>query len=175
MAASSIAKGQVDLVDCIEWPSVECLNENSSHTFANALKQGYRDDEGLCLESDTDEELLIYLPFTQVIKLHTIIIMGPPDEGPKTVKLFANRENMGFSNVSEFPPSDVVTLSSEDLKGKPIPLKFVKFQNVRSLTIFIEDNQESTEVTKVSKIAFYGSTVETTNMKELKKINPEEQ
>eukprot|EP00250_Pteridium_aquilinum_P031783 c4425_g1_i1 orf=164-694(+) len=176
MAASSIAKGQVDLVDCIEWPSVECLNENSGHTFVNALKQGYRDDEGLCLESDADEQLLIYLPFTQVVKLHSIVIMGPPDEeGPKTVKLFANRQSMGFSNVSDFPASDIITLSPEDLKGKPVTLKFVKFQNVRSLTIFIEDNQGSTDVTKVIKLALNGSTVETTNMKELKKINPEEQ
>lgn len=176
MAASSIAKGQVDLVDCIEWPSVECLNENSSHTYANALKQGYREDEGLCLESDADEQLLIYLPFTQVVKLHTMVILGPPEEeGPKTVKLFANRQNMGFSNVSDFPASDVVTLSPENLQGKPVPLKFVKFQNVRSLTVFIEDNQGSVDVTKVNKIAFYGSTVETTNMKELKKITPEDQ
>jgi hypothetical protein len=30
---------QIDLVDCIEWPSVECLNENSSNTSGNALKQ----------------------------------------------------------------------------------------------------------------------------------------
>ncbi|KAH7285111.1 hypothetical protein KP509_33G013600 [Ceratopteris richardii] len=175
MATTSIAKGQVDLIDCIDWSSVECLNEKNGHTFTNALKQGYRDDESLFLESDTDEELLIYLSFTQVVKLHTIVIMGPSDEGPKTVKLFGNRESMGFSNVSDFPPSDVISLSIENLEGKPVPLKYVKFQNVRSLTIFIGDNQESTEATKVSKIALYGSTVETTNMKELKKINPEEQ
>lgn len=49
-------------------------------------------------------------------------------------------------------------------------LKFVKFQNVRSLTIFIEDNQSDSEVTKVNKIALFGTTVETTDMKGLKKI-----
>lgn len=30
---------QVDLAECIEWQSVECLNEKSNHTFVNALKQ----------------------------------------------------------------------------------------------------------------------------------------
>jgi hypothetical protein len=30
---------QVDLVECIDWQSVECLNEKSTHTFVNALKQ----------------------------------------------------------------------------------------------------------------------------------------
>lgn len=175
MAASSIAKGQVDLVEFIEWPSLECLNEKNSHTHANALKQGYRDDDGLFLESDADEQLLINLPFMQVVKLHTVIILGPPEEGPKTIKLYVNRQNMGFSNVGDFPASDILTLSPEHLKGKPLSLKYLKFQNVHSLTIFIEDNQESTDVTKINKMAFFGSTVETTNMKELKKVSQDDQ
>lgn len=50
--------------------------------------QGYREDGQLILESDADEQLLIYLPFTQVIKLHSIAIKGPEDEG--TCHLFFN-------------------------------------------------------------------------------------
>ncbi|XP_039028215.1 PITH domain-containing protein At3g04780 isoform X1 [Hibiscus syriacus] len=194
-SATSIQKNQVDLLDFIDWSGLECLNQSSSHSLSNALKQGYREDEGLNLESDADEQLLIYIPFTQVIKLHSIVVTGSEEEGPKTVKLFANREHMGFSNVSDFPPSDTAVLSPDNLKvallclsfhrelinlitftisssfqGKPVVLKYVKFQNVRSLTIFIEDNQSSSEITKVQKIALYGSTVETTDMKGLKKI-----
>ncbi|KAF9606769.1 hypothetical protein IFM89_028145 [Coptis chinensis] len=33
-----------------------------------------------------------------------------------TVKLFANKEHMGFSNVNDFPPSDTVVLSPDNLK-----------------------------------------------------------
>lgn len=43
--------------------------------------QGYREDEGLNLESDADEQLLIYIPFTTVIKLHSIVVEGPEEEG----------------------------------------------------------------------------------------------
>ncbi|KAL8528045.1 hypothetical protein ACS0TY_005747 [Phlomoides rotata] len=169
-SASSIPKNQVDLLDFIDWSSVECLNQSTSHSLPNAVKQGYREDEGLTLESDADEQLLIYIPFNQVIKLHSVVITGPEEEGPRTVKLFANKEHMGFSNVNDFPPSDSAVLSEDNLKGKPFIVKYVKFQNVRSLTIFIEDNQSGSETTKVQKIAFYGTTVETTDMKGLKKI-----
>ncbi|KAF3454335.1 hypothetical protein FNV43_RR04782 [Rhamnella rubrinervis] len=169
-SASAAHRNQVDLLDFIDWSGVECLNQSTSHSLANALKQGYREDDQLNLESDADEQLLIYLPFTQVIKLHSIAIKGPEEEGPKTVKLFSNKEHMGFSNVNDFPPSDTVVLSTDKLEGKPIVLKYVKFQNVRSLTIFIEDNQSGSDITKVQKIILYGSTVETTDMKGLKKI-----
>ena len=33
------------------------------------------------MESDADEQLLIYIPFTQVVKLHTMVVMGPEDGG----------------------------------------------------------------------------------------------
>ncbi|EXB93248.1 PITH domain-containing protein [Morus notabilis] len=169
-SASAIPRSQVDLLDFIDWSGVECLNQSTSHSLANALKQGYREDEGLNLESDADEQLLIYIPFNQVVKLHSIAIKGPEEEGPKTVKLFSNKEHMGFSNVNDFPPSDTIVLSPDNLTGKPVLLKYVKFQNVRSLTIFIEDNQSGSDVTKVQKICLYGTTVETTDMKGLKKI-----
>ncbi|KAJ8460125.1 hypothetical protein OPV22_033051 [Ensete ventricosum] len=167
---SSIPRGQVDLVEFVDWSGVECLNQTPSHPLANALKQGSRDDDGLHLESDADEQLLIYVPFLQVIKLHSVVIVGPEEEGPKTVKLFANKEHMGFSNVNDYQPSDSIGLSPDNLKGMPITVKYVKFQNIRSLSIFVEDNQGGSDVTKVQKIAFLGTTVDTTNMKDLKKI-----
>ncbi|KAI5398359.1 hypothetical protein KIW84_063955 [Lathyrus oleraceus] len=157
-SATAIHKGQVDLLDFIDWTGVECLNQSTTHSLPNAIKQGYREDEGLHLESDADEQLLLYIPFTQVIKLYSFVIKGPEDEGPKTVKLFSNKEHMGFSNVNDYPPSDTAVLSPENLKGKPVLLKYVKFQNVRSLTIFIEDNQTDSEITKVQKILLIGST-----------------
>ncbi|XP_062214333.1 PITH domain-containing protein At3g04780-like [Phragmites australis] len=169
--AVQVPRGQVDLVDFIDWSGVECLNQDSSHNIANALKQNYRDDEGLYLASDSDEQLLIYIPFMQVVKLHSALFKGPEEEGPKTVKLFSNKEHMGFSNVNDYPPSDSLDLSSNHLvENKPLTLKYVKFQNVRSLTIFIEDNQGGSDISKIQKIALYGTTVDTTNMKDLKKI-----
>ncbi|KAL5217482.1 hypothetical protein ABZP36_018166 [Zizania latifolia] len=129
--AALVPRGQVDLVDFIDWRHVECLNQDSSHTVINALKQGYRDDEGLYLASDSGEQLLIHIPFTQVVKLHSSLFKGPEEEGPKIIKLFTNKEHMGFSNVGDYPPSDSLNLSSNHLVGnKLVHLKYVKFQNV---------------------------------------------
>ncbi|EPS64054.1 hypothetical protein M569_10726, partial [Genlisea aurea] len=167
---SVLQRGQVDLHDFVDWSGVECLNQSGSHSILNALKKGYREDVSLNLQSDADEQLLIYIPFTQVVKLHSVLIEGQEEEAPKTVKLFANRDHMGFSNVNDFPPSDSSILSTDNIKGQPVAVKYVKFQNVRSLTIFIEDNQSGSEITRVQKIVLYGTTVETTDMKGLKKI-----
>ncbi|PPD91146.1 hypothetical protein GOBAR_DD11922 [Gossypium barbadense] len=134
-SATAIQRNQVDLLDFIDWSGVECLNQSSGHSLSNALKQGYREDEGFNLESDADEQLFIYISLS-------------------------------------LKSSNYIPLTSRDpkRKGKSVALKCVKFQNVRSLTIFIEDNHSGSEITKVQKTALYGSTVETTDMKGLKKI-----
>jgi hypothetical protein len=63
-----------DLNELIEWPALECLNQQPGHTVQNALKQGYREDDGLFLESDTDEQLLIHIPFNTACKLSGLVI-----------------------------------------------------------------------------------------------------
>ncbi|CAN1319440.1 PITH domain-containing protein At3g04780 [Linum perenne] len=92
--------------------------------------------------------------------------------GPKTVKLFSNKEHMGFMYRISYSCfiSQELSVSNVSSVWKPVALTYVKFQNVRSVTIFIEDNQSKGHVNKVQKIAFFGSTVETTDMKGLKKI-----
>lgn len=38
-ATVQVPRGQVDLIDFIDWTGVECLNQDSSHSIVNALKQ----------------------------------------------------------------------------------------------------------------------------------------
>ena len=38
------------------------------------MLQGYREDDGLFLESDTDEQLLVHIPFNQAVRLSAIAI-----------------------------------------------------------------------------------------------------
>lgn len=162
---------QKDLLDAIDFSALECLNEQPSHSAANVLKQGYREDDGLYLESEADEQLLINVHFNQPVKLHSFSIRGPVDDsGPRHVKLYSNRPSMGFSDTDTVPCAQEFTLTTTQLSGdQPIPLKYVKFQNVTVLSFFVESNQGGSETTKLFKLAFFGSTGETMNVAEIKK------
>jgi hypothetical protein len=52
--------------------------------------------------------------------------------------------------------------------------RLVKFTNVSKLSIFVEDNQEEEEVTRIEKIVLYGSAGQTMNVNEIKKMGEEQ-
>lgn len=56
--------------------ALECLNEHPSHTSSNALKQGYREDDLLVLQSDTDEQLCVNIHFHQKVKLQVSLLQA---------------------------------------------------------------------------------------------------
>lgn len=160
-------KGHMDLVTFIEKNGCECLNESDEHTLAHALtsKGGY-------LESDCDEQLIITVAFNQVVKLHSLKITGPADKGPKTVKLFINQpKSLDFDSAEAMEGLQKLDLTNEEIENDTvIPLRFVKFQNVSSMTLFVKDNQGGTETTQIDHLAFIGSPASTTNMSEFKRI-----
>lgn len=82
--------------------------------------------------------------------------------------LFVNRENLGFEDADDVDPTQTLHLTTEDIKKGPIPLKFVKFQRVKTLTLFIEDNQGG-EITALGGIKLEGRPVSSTNMADFKK------
>lgn len=159
----------VELSSFIAKSGCECLNESDDHPLAHCLdsnKQTY-------LESDCDEQLLITLAFSQPIKLHSIKLKASAQHGPKTLKLFLNQpSSLDFDKAESSEPVQALDLKEEDLTddAKPIPLKYVKFQNVNSLTIFVKDNQSGKETTRISQIILIGSPVAATNMNEFKRI-----
>ena len=64
-------------------------------------------------------------------------------------------------------PTQTLHLTTQDF-SKPIPLKFVKFQRVKNITLFIEDNQGG-EVSCLGGLQFFGRPVASTNMADFKK------
>ncbi|KAG0724924.1 Thioredoxin-like protein 1 [Chionoecetes opilio] len=139
--------GHIDLMPMITKSGCECLNESDDHPFTQALasSEGY-------MESDTDEQLILCLEFNQAVKLHSMRIKAPADNGPKTLKLFINQPHtIDFDTAESANPVQELSLCPKDLEGELIPLKFVKLQNVINLTIFFKDNQTGEETTQESE------------------------
>lgn len=55
-------------------------------------------------------------------------------------------------------------------KGTPVPLRFVKFQGVQNIQIFVKNNQSGGEVTQLDYLGFIGSPVMTTKMTDFKRV-----
>lgn len=93
-----------------------------------------------------------------------------PELNPTKIHLYVNRENLGFEDIEDIDPTQTLHLSGAELKesADPIDLKFVKFQRVRSITLFIEDNAGG-ETSALGSLEFFGRPVAGTNMKEFKK------
>jgi len=118
-------------------------------------------------KSDCDEQLLITLTLAAPSKLHSLHFSAPDQPtAPKTVKLFLNKDNLSFDDVEDLPATQTLVLHGT---SQTIPLHFVKFQNVSSLVVFIEDNQGGGDVTCLSHLELIGTPLSTTNMSDLKK------
>lgn len=85
-------------------------------------------------------------------------------------KFFYHRFLNPLQDVEEVDPAQSIKLTTADLQESSgaIDLYYVKFQRVKSLTFFIEDNAGG-DVTAIGGLKIMGSTVATTNMNDFKK------
>lgn len=62
-------------------------------------------------------------------------------------------------------------LNAEELKnGTVINLRYVKFQNVQNIQIFVKNNQSGSNVTQIEYIGFIGTPIMMTKMDNFKRI-----
>lgn len=165
----------------------ECLNESDDHNMKHALVSA-----GGYLQSDCDEQLIMSITFNQAVKIHSLKFKAPPHLGPKQVKLFINQprtidfdkaESMSsvqdLTWVSNRSTQDnyltsvtTCSLAEKELEsGNPVNLRYVKFQNVQNIQIFVKNNQSGGDVTQIDYIGFIGSPIITTKMNDFKRIS----
>jgi len=166
-AEDSGVAGHVDLNQYIQQKDCECMNEADDHPFAGALKPG----DAAFLESDCDEQLILSLTFNQAVKVHSLRLRASADQGPKTIKLFINQPNtLDFDAAENMVPVQQLEVDKEALEDGVVPLRYVKFQNVTNLQLFVKDNQTGAETTRIDHLAVLGSLIGTTNMQEFKRV-----
>mmetsp|Transcript_16459 Transcript_16459/g.23409 ORF Transcript_16459/g.23409 Transcript_16459/m.23409 type:complete len:188 (-) Transcript_16459:347-910(-) len=146
-------------------------NESAQYPMSNL----FIGDTRLGCKSDADDQLILHVAFQEFVKVREIKLDEfnrglHPDLHPSVVKIYVNRSNMGFEDADDIDPTQIINLTAADLKedAKPISLKFVKFQRVRSITLFVEDSMGG-DVSALGGLKFFGRPVATTNMADFKK------
>jgi hypothetical protein len=169
-----------------DFGTVKTLFETSQPSTLNKGKgaaTGSEDNKDW-VESDVDNQLMLYVPFMANIKVHTIqitsCVSGDEDDDeapvrPKTVHVWTNRQhNLGFEEAEDIPATQTIILKPEDwdeaTQTAKLELRFVKFQNVYSLVLFVADAEGESEKTRIDRIRFIGETGEKREIGKLEKI-----
>ncbi|KAI1365695.1 thioredoxin [Xylaria arbuscula] len=199
---ADLPRGYTDISDVVDVRGLELLNadtnEFSVRTLFNkskpsALSKGPETSgEKDWVESDTDEQLLLFTPFNSAVKLHTIQLTSlPPAESteddddddeetpmrPSTIKLFTNRaHNLGFDEAEDIEATQTIEIGEEDWNSNGtanLPLRFVRFQNISSLVIFVVDGDGDGDKVRLDRVRFIGESGEKREMGKLEKIGDE--
>lgn len=198
---ATVAKGYSDVTDQVDSKGLELLNRDDEAgeprvLFDTSKPSGLAGDKGKgkgkgrdWVESDTDEQLMLYIPFQSTLKVHGLHITSfPPAEAeddddevpmrPKTVSLYTNRSHvLGFEEADDIPAVQTVEIKPEDWDAKTgtarLDLRYVKFQNVTSLVMFFVDGDGDSEKLRVDRIRIIGDAGEKRSMGKLEKIGDE--
>lgn len=202
---ASLPRGYSDVTDQVDIKGLDLLNLDSdcgsARTLFEATKpsflenrtgKGKASSEGTkkdWVESDTDEQLMLFIPFQSTLKIHSLHITSlPPKDAdgdkdeipmrPKTIQIYSNRSHiLGFDEAEDVPATQTITLEARDWDEKTgtakIELRFVKFQNVTSLVVFISDGDGEGEKVRIDRLRIIGETGEKRELGKLEKIGDE--
>ena len=151
---------QNHIYEQIDFSSINTLNETDPRSGSKIVQKTWNDRLAATpeLQSDADEQLLMHIPFTAQIRLHSILIRtSASSSAPKTLKIYVNRDDLDFSTVSSLKPTQTIELAqSNDVQD--VPVKRALFNTVRSLDLFFEDNwsQGDEDETRLSYLGFKG-------------------
>lgn len=197
-----LPRGYGDITDQIDTRGLDLLNADSEFGSVRTLFEpsepsrlgkgkskasaGSGNGEKDWVESDTDPQLMLFMPFQSTLKVHTLHItsLRPPaadgddDEipmRPRTVQLYTNRaHNLGFEEAEDIQATQSFELKEGDWDAETgtarLELRFVKFQNVTSLVVFVVNGDDDGERTRIDRIRIIGESGEKRDMGKLEKI-----
>jgi len=207
-----LPRGYNDITSQIELQRCELLNVDSEGGSVRVLfdsskpstLSGGKGTAKDWVESDTDEQLMLFMPFQSILKLHTLQVQSRPkaeqnadgvltyshaqitslppqddddDEAPmrpRTIKLFSNKpHNLGFDEAEDMAATQIIELSEKDWNAEGtanVSLRYVKFQNITSLVMFIVDGDGDSEKVRLDRLRLIGEAGEKREMGKLEKI-----
>lgn len=167
-------------------PSALAIDKGKGKTDAGGAEGESKNGKDW-IESDTDEQLMLYFPFKSKLKIQSLQITSlPPKRSgeddddaipmrPRTIKLYSNEPHvLGFEEAEDIPATQEITLEPRDWDEGTgtarIDLRFVKFQNVTSLVLFVFDGDGEGEKVRVDRLRIIGETGEKRELGKLEKI-----
>ncbi|KAH0526080.1 hypothetical protein TsFJ059_009460 [Trichoderma semiorbis] len=189
---AEIPRGYSDITDQVELRGCELLNADDDAgpvkvLFENSQPSALREGASAAkdwVQSGSDDQLLLFIPFQSTIKLHTLQITSFPPEGnsdvsrPGVLHLFINRtSNMDFGEAEDAEPTQAITLEPQDWNADGtanISLRFVKFQKTTTLTIFVQKGDGEAETVRIDRIKLIGEAGAKRDMGKLQKMDDEE-
>ena len=194
---SDLPRGYTDVTDEVDIQGLDLLNANSEFAGARALFDGGK-PSGLVnkgksnaelkkdwVESDTDEQVMLFIPFRATLKVHTLQITSLPQGvsndqeelamRPKNIQIYSNRPHvLGFEEAEDIPATQKISLGPEDWDQKTgtakVELRFVKFQNVTSLVLFVVEGDGDADKVRIDRIRIIGETGEKRDLGKLEKV-----
>lgn len=157
-----MADEEQSLLESLDLQQLNCLNENTEHGIKNIFSARKLNTTDSYLLSDADEQLLLNVHFIRSVRVKSLVIKssGAAGQQPRTIKIFTNRPSLGFEDVQDAEEpyaAQVIELTEAQVtQGKKIPLRFVRFQNVSSIHIFVATNAGDDE-TRIDGIDVFGS------------------
>jgi len=154
------SSGEVSLLGHLDMPQVTCLNEEEGHTLKSIVVSRKKNTtSGAYVASDADEQLLLNITFNQTVRVRSIVLQtADGEQAPRTIKLLTNHPALGFEDVeNDGDVAQTIELTPEQVReGLRVPLRYVRFQAVNSLHIFVESNQGGAEQTRIDAVDFFG-------------------
>lgn len=183
-----VTKGYELLNDTIMTSSSDVLNvlqvkEDQTATLFDITKAPVTENYPTVV-SDADSQILIYAPFMNKTKAYSILIKASADsktpdgddtQRPSKIKVWANTTGtIAFEDAASgdgcLHEADIPESSYDENGWAEIQLRFVRFQNVGSLLIFI-DGEDEDESTSIQKVAIVGSKGESLASQVVQKID----
>ena len=200
---ADLPKGYADVSDQVDSRGLDLLNADSD--FGNvrtlfekkqpsalnkAATQSTKNQDGEVKDwvvSDTDEQLMLFIPFQSTLKVHSLHITSMPPAAsrdgddddvpmrPRTIKIYKNRPStLGFEEAEDILPTQSVELKGSDWSKSTgtakIELRFVKFQNVSSLVLFVVDGDGKGDKVRVDRVRIIGEKGEKKDLGKLGKV-----
>ncbi|KAF5708887.1 thioredoxin 1 [Fusarium mundagurra] len=185
-------RGYNDITDQIELRDLEALNADESAgtvrvLFDGSKPSGLGNGKGTAkdyVQSGADDQLLLYIPFQSIVKLHTLQLTSLPpkdDEDvmrPGNIHLYINRtHNLDFNEADDTEPTQAIEISPDDWNEEgtvSLSLRYVKFQKTSSLVIYVQQGDGDGETVRLDRVRLIGEAGTKREMGKLQKVGEEE-